>query len=85
MTKHVEYTPKGVCSRKIIFDLEDGILHNVKFIGGCAGNTKGVAALAEGGEAREVAKRLRGIPCQGANSCPHQFSLAIDQALSEES
>ena len=46
MTKHVEYTPKGVCSRKIIFDLEDGILHNVKFIGGCAGNTKGVAALA---------------------------------------
>ncbi|MBR1813957.1 MAG: TIGR03905 family TSCPD domain-containing protein [Lachnospiraceae bacterium] len=83
MTKHVEYTPHGVCSRKITFDLIDGVVRNVKFVGGCAGNTKGVASLAEGMEAKEVANRLRGIPCQGANSCPHQLSLAIDQALAE--
>lgn len=81
MIKHVEYTPAGVCTRKIAFDLVDGYVHHVQFTGGCAGNTKGVAALAEGLEAHEVANRLKGIPCQGANSCPHQLSLAIEQAL----
>ena len=84
MLKHVEYTPEGVCTQKIIFDLVDGYIHHVQFIGGCAGNTKGVAILAEGMEAGEVAERLRGIPCQGANSCPHQFALAIEKALKEE-
>ena len=83
MFKHVEYTPEGVCTQKISFDLVDGYVHHVQFVGGCSGNTKGVAILAEGMNAREVADRLKGIPCQGANSCPHQLSLAIMQALSE--
>ena len=83
MFKHVEYTTEGVCSKKIIFDLIDGYVHHVQFVGGCSGNTKGVAALAEGLEAQEVARRLRGIPCQGANSCPNQLSLAVEQALKE--
>lgn len=85
MIQHVEYTPKGVCTQKITFDLVDGYVHHVKFFGGCSGNTKGVAMLAEGLEAREVAERLRGIPCQGDNSCPNQLSLAIEQALREQS
>lgn len=84
MIKHVEYTPEGVCTQKIIFDLVDGYIHHVQFVGGCSGNTKGVAILAEGQDAHEVALRLKGIPCQGANSCPNQLSLAIEQALQEE-
>lgn len=83
MFKHVEYIPEGVCSQKITFDLVDGYVHHVNFTGGCAGNTKGVALLAEGRNAREMAKLLKGTPCRGANSCPHQFALAIEQALSE--
>ncbi|MDE6881431.1 MAG: TIGR03905 family TSCPD domain-containing protein [Oscillospiraceae bacterium] len=83
MIKHVEYTPVGVCTQKITFDLVDGYVHHVQFTGGCSGNTKGVAVLAEGLEARELARRLKGIPCQGANSCPHQLSLAIEQALGD--
>lgn len=83
MFKHVEYTPEGVCTQKISFDIVDGYVHHVQFVGGCSGNTKGVAILAEGMNAREIADRLRGIPCHGANSCPHQLSLAIDKALSE--
>lgn len=63
-------TLEGVCMQKIAFDLVDGYVHHLEFVGGCSGNTKGVAYLAEGMAARDVADRLRGIPCQGANSCP---------------
>ena len=84
MFKHVEYTPVGVCSQKITFDLVDGYLHHVQFTGGCSGNTKGVAILAEGQNARDVARRLRHVPCQGDNSCPNQLAVAIEQALGEE-
>ena len=83
MFKHVEYKPEGVCTQNISFDLVDGYVHHVKFVGGCGGNTKGVAALAEGRDAMEIANILKGIPCQGANSCPHKLSLAIMEALKE--
>lgn len=83
MMKHVEYTPVGVCSQKIAFDLVDGYVHHVQFTGGCSGNTKGVAILAEGQNARDVARWLKGVPCRGANSCPNQLALAIEQALRE--
>jgi len=83
MFKHVEFTPEGVCSQKIIFDLVDGFVHHVKFVGGCSGNTKGVATLSEGVPARELVSRLKHIPCRGDNSCPHQLALAVEQALRE--
>lgn len=83
MFKHVEYTPQGVCSQEITFDLVDGYVHHVQFTGGCSGNTKGVATLSEGQNALDLARRLKGIPCRGANSCPHQLALAIEQALQE--
>lgn len=83
MFKHVEYTPEGVCSQKISFDLVDGYIHHVCFTGGCAGNTKGVAILSEGRNAKDVARMLKGIPCQGANSCPNQLSIAIEKALAD--
>ena len=79
------YTPKGVCSAKIEFDLDDGILRNVKFFRGCNGNTKGLAALAEGMKAEDVVKRLKGTDCGGrGTSCPDQLAKAIEEALDLE-
>lgn len=56
------YTPRGVCSRGITFDLEDGTVKNVRFEGGCSGNTQGVARLVEGMPAEEAIRRLAGNP-----------------------
>ena len=53
------YTTRGTCSRKITFDLEDGIVKNVRFIGGCDGNTKGIAKLVDGMKADDVIENLR--------------------------
>jgi uncharacterized protein (TIGR03905 family) len=65
----------------IDFDLKDGYVYNVKYTGGCRGNTQGVARLAEGMAAEEVIKRCKGIDCRGGNSCPNQLALAIEQNL----
>lgn len=80
----MEYTfiPKGVCSRKISFEINDGIVSNVRFAGGCAGNTQGVAALVEGMKAEDVVARLSGIRCGfKRTSCPDQMAEAIKEAL----
>ncbi len=80
-----KFTPKGVCSRSITFDLNDGIISNVSFYGGCNGNLKGIAALAEGKEATEVIKSLNGIKCGfKSTSCPDQFARALEEALKGE-
>ncbi len=79
------FTPKGVCSRNITFDLNDGIISNVSFYGGCNGNLKGIAALAEGKEATEVIEVLKGIKCGfKSTSCPDQFAKALENALKGE-
>ena len=76
------YKPKGVCSSNIEFEIEDGIVKNIKFTNGCSGNTQGVAALAEGMKAEDVVKRLSGIDCRGrGTSCPAQLAQAIKQVL----
>ena len=76
------YTPKGVCSRKIQVGLENGVIVQVRFSGGCSGNTQGVAALVEGMEAKEAVRRLKGIRCGlKPTSCPDQLSLALEEAL----
>ncbi len=84
--KKYEYTPCGTCSRRISFDIDDaGCLHNVRFDGGCPGNTRGVASLAEGRPAAIVASLLRGTPCRDrGTSCPDQLAQAIDSALAED-
>lgn len=81
MTHHT-YTPAGVCSRQIDFDVDaDGTVHNVVFTGGCHGNTQGVSRLAEGMTARCLISRLRGVDCKGrGTSCPDQFARALEQA-----
>ena len=76
------YKTKGVCARKIDFEITDGKVHNVRFTGGCGGNTQGVAALAEGMDAKELTERLSGIRCGfKGTSCPDQLANAIKEAL----
>ena len=78
----MKYTTQGVCSRFIDFDLEDGIVKNVVFTGGCNGNLKGIAALVEGQPAEDVIKRLTGTKCGfKPTSCPDQLSKALEAAL----
>ena len=74
------YTTRGVCSRRIHIDVEDGIVKKVVFEGGCAGNTQGVAALAEGMPIDEVIYKLEGIRCGfKATSCPDQLAKALKE------
>lgn len=76
-----KYTPQGVCSRGIKFEIEDGIVKNVRFSGGCSGNTQGVAALVEGMKAEDVVSRLSGIRCGfKGTSCPDQLARAVKEA-----
>lgn len=76
-----EYTPRGVCSRKIQFDIdENDVVKKIKFVGGCAGNTQGVAALAVGMTVDEVIARVDGIQCGfKGTSCPDQLAAALKQ------
>ena len=76
------YNPKGVCSVRITFDIENGILKNVNFERGCSGNTQGVAKLAEGRPAKELIEALKGTRCGfKQTSCPDQFATALEKAL----
>lgn len=82
---HYQYKTKGTCSSRIDFDLENGILSNVKFTGGCNGNLKGIGRLTEGKEASEIAGILKGTTCGfKSTSCPDQLALALEAALAEE-
>lgn len=77
----ISYKPKGVCSRMIHVEVEDGIVKSVEFIGGCSGNTQGVSRLAEGRPVEEVVELLGGIRCgMKSTSCPDQLALALSQA-----
>ena len=76
------YQTKGVCASQISFDVEDGLVKNVKFLGGCSGNTQGVATLVEGMPVQEVIKRLEGIRCGfKPSSCPDQLAQALKETL----
>lgn len=78
--KLMVYKTKGTCSSAIEFEIEDGILTDIKFIGGCQGNTTGVAALAKGLPVQEVIDKLSGIQCGfRGTSCPDQLSRALKQ------
>ena len=82
MKKEFDYRPRGVCSRMIHIETEDGIVKNVCFVGGCNGNTQGVAALVKGMPVEEVIKRLDGIDCGGrGTSCPAQLANALKEHL----
>jgi len=76
-----EYKTKGTCSQKIFFDVENGKVTNVQFLGGCNGNLKGIAALVEGMDVDQVISRVEGIRCGMKNtSCPDQLAQALKEA-----
>ena len=80
--EHVSFNPRGVCSIKIDFDVEDGKIYNLQYIGGCNGNLKAIGRLVEGKDAKEIADILRGNTCgMKGTSCADQLAKAIDQYL----
>ena len=77
----MNYKTKGTCSQRILFEIEDGKVLNVQFLGGCNGNLKGISALVEGMDVNEVISRLEGTTCGGKpTSCPDQLAKALKHA-----
>ena len=86
MKKHIEYRTKGTCSRQVIVDTEDGVIVDCSFVGGCSGNTQGVASLVKGMKIEDAISKMKGIKCGFKNtSCPDQLAVALEQLLDEAS
>ena len=82
MEKIIEYTTRDTCARAIRITLEDNLIKEVKFMGGCSGNTQGVAALVVGMTVEEAVRRLKGIKCgMRPTSCPDQLATALSEHL----
>jgi uncharacterized protein (TIGR03905 family) len=80
--KNFTYQTKGVCSRAIDIEIENGIVAKVTYHGGCSGNTQGVAALVQGMKVEEAVERLSGIRCgMKSTSCPDQLATALKEYL----
>ena len=76
-----DFSPKGVCARRLEFELDGDIVKNVQFMGGCNGNLKALAALTEGMTVDQVCERLKGITCGLKNtSCSDQLAQALARA-----
>ena len=76
------YNTHGTCAKEINFDLNEGIVKNVKFIGGCQGNLQAISTLLEGMPADEVIKKLKGITCgEKSTSCTDQLAIALQEQM----
>lgn len=72
----------GICAREILFDIEDGIVKHVEFVGGCPGNAIGLSNMVKGTPINEVIDRLKYVKCGGKNtSCPSQLAMALEKCL----
>ena len=81
----VEFTPRGVCSQKMIISAEDGVISDAQIIGGCSGNLQGISKLVVGMKVEDAISRLQGIDCSGrGTSCPDQLSIAMQGLLDSE-
>lgn len=78
------YTTHGTCSRQILIDVEGDVIKHVEFIGGCAGNTQGVARLAANRKIDEVIALCKGIQCRAGTSCPDQLARALEQIQAQQ-
>ena len=79
------FKTKGVCASTISFDLTDGVVSGVSFVGGCNGNLKAISRLVEGMDAKHVIERFEGIRCGfKTTSCPDQLAQALEAALAQE-
>lgn len=84
MTRTYTYAPEGTCSKQIDIVLDEGVIREVRFTGGCHGNLQGVAALVRDMRAEDAIARLQGIDCRGrGTSCPDQLARALRQALAQ--
>lgn len=84
MEKAYTYKTTGTCSREIDFVLDGDVVKSVKFVGGCSGNTQGVAALVAGMKVDEAISRLKGIKCGfKPTSCPDQLAVALENAKAQ--
>ena len=79
-----QYMTAGTCSRAIEFETADGVLTACRFIGGCPGNTQGVAKLAVGRKVEDVIATLKGIQCRNGTSCPDQLARALEEDLASK-
>lgn len=78
----ITYRPKGVCSRLMRVEVEDGIIHQVEVQGGCSGNLQGISRLLVGMPVQQAIERMEGVRCGGKpTSCPDQLAKALRQAL----
>lgn len=76
-----QYIPRGVCSRKIDFEIEDNKIKSCRFMGGCHGNLQGISKLVQGMDVDEAIAKLEGINCSGrGTSCPDQLAKALKAA-----
>lgn len=76
----ITYTPKGVCSRQMVIEVEDGIVKDLQIIGGCSGNLQGISSLVKGMKVEDVIARLENIKCGMKNtSCPDQLAQALKE------
>lgn len=76
-----QYKTSGTCSRSIDFEIEDGVVKNVRFHGGCDGNLKGISSIVDGMKVEDVITRLEGIRCGfKSTSCPDQLAKALKKA-----
>lgn len=81
----VTYTPRGVCSRQMIVEEENGVITNVQVIGGCDGNLKGIVSLLKGMDVEQAISRMEGIRCGfKATSCPDQLAQALRQLQQQD-
>ena len=78
------YKTQGTCSRAIEIEVAGDTIKSVNFVGGCAGNTQGVARLAENRPITEVIELCKGIQCRGGTSCPDQLAQALEAILAEQ-
>lgn len=79
-----EYKTKGTCSQRILFEINDNIVSNVQFIGGCNGNLQGISKLVEGMDVDQVIERIAGIHCgMKPTSCPDQLANALKEAINK--
>ena len=78
----IEYQPKGVCSRHMRIEVEDGVVKSLQVQGGCHGNLQGISKLVEGMKVQEVIERLEGIHCgMKPTSCPDQLARALKENI----
>lgn len=76
------YIPQGICAKQISFSIENGLLHNCSFVGGCPGNLKAIGILLEGMRADKACALLRGNTCGNKpTSCADQLAKAVEEAL----